>query len=179
MSQPAPGAPPPESKQNWFSTLPGLVTAGGTFIAAVTGLLVTLNQVGILPVKTEPAKPTPAVAQAPTEHVNYVVWHMAMMGGSWRLNSVEYPGSDPCNSIDRRARPSGAEKAMLKTVRDYYGAWNDGRLDDAWALLSPSYQRQYETTWRATHTVDNGLRLSSDCVLSDSRVAVTVRSTPK
>jgi hypothetical protein len=168
-----------DGKRNWFSTLPGILTSAGGFVAALTGLLVALNQVGVLPVRTKPVATVATSAPKPAEGKAYVVWHAALSGGSWRLASAEYPGNDPCTSTDRTSGGTAADSAMLKTVRDYYAAWNDRRLDDAWALLTPSYQSANETTWRATHSTDSALRLSSDCVLSDSRVGLTVVSTPR
>ena len=186
MSQ-EPGRAPQadDGKRNWFSTLPGVLTSAGGFIAALTGLLVALNQLGVLPVKTKTVGQGTSVtaststASTSAEQKNYVVWHVAMIGGSWHLASVEYPGFDPCPTAGAATPGAVADEAKLKAVRDYYAAWNDRRLDDAWALLSPSYQDAYRTTWRATHTVDNGLRLSSDCKLSGARVGVTVVSTSR
>jgi hypothetical protein len=40
-----------ERSQHWFNTIPGILTAIATLIAAVTGLLVTLNQIGYLDYK--------------------------------------------------------------------------------------------------------------------------------
>lgn len=50
----------PEEKPSFWTTLPGILTAAGTLITAVTGLIVALNWGG------PPAnKPTPAVVPAP------------------------------------------------------------------------------------------------------------------
>ncbi len=61
-----------EPKQNWLHTLPGILTATGTLLGAVTALLLALNQIGLLggsskPVQAEPdVKPeAPAAAAAP------------------------------------------------------------------------------------------------------------------
>jgi hypothetical protein len=54
-----------DSKRNWWTTLPGILSSFGGFVAALTGLLVALNQTGVLPVKTAPAA-TPTAAAATT-----------------------------------------------------------------------------------------------------------------
>jgi hypothetical protein len=169
--------PPGDQQRNWFTTLPGILTSAGGFVAALTGLLVALNQVGILPVKTTPAvraTGTPASG----EKTAYVVWHMKRAGDAWQLDEAEYPPADPC-ATGSRASPGGPAPAMLKAVRDYYAAWNDRRLDDAWALLSPDYQRKNKGAWRANHSLDQGIRLASDCVLPDLLVGMTVVFTPR
>jgi hypothetical protein len=52
---------PSDDKRNWWTTLPGILSSFGGFVAALTGLLVALNQTGVLPVKTAPAgTPTPS-----------------------------------------------------------------------------------------------------------------------
>jgi hypothetical protein len=39
---------------NWWITLPGILTAAAGFLTALTGLIIGLNQAGILPVRTKP-----------------------------------------------------------------------------------------------------------------------------
>src|SRR5271165_2939927 len=46
-------------KRSWWLTLPGALTAMGTFIGAITGLLAILNQVGLIGPHTSPTT-TPA-----------------------------------------------------------------------------------------------------------------------
>jgi hypothetical protein len=173
--------PPEDPQRNWFTTLPGILTSAGGFVAALTGLLVALNQVGVLPVKTSPAvsaSSAPGGARTAGEETSYVIWHMAMAGGAWLLDDVEYPPVDPCAGGAARSKDAGGA-AMLNSVRDYYGAWNDRRLDDAWALLSAQYQQKTRGAWRAYHSIDRSVRLSSDCVLPGSLIGMTVVSSAR
>ena len=43
-----------EKKQSWWLTLPGILTAIGTFIGAITGLVAVLNQVGVFRTPVSP-----------------------------------------------------------------------------------------------------------------------------
>src|SRR5689334_20659309 len=63
--------------QSWWQTLPGVMTAMGAIITALTGLLIALTQAGIIGVQGQPASqsrnnkpsisvPTEAVLEAPT-----------------------------------------------------------------------------------------------------------------
>jgi hypothetical protein len=168
--------PPNDAHRNWWTTLPGILTSGGGFIATLTGLLVALNQAGVLPVKTAAA---PATGPA-GEQTYYIAWHMKTApGGSWQLDDAESLPVDPCNAGDGSSPVPRTTNAMVKAVRDYYAAWNDRRFDDAWALLSVPYQQKKKGTWRAEHSGDKAIRLSSDCVLADSVVGMTVVSTPR
>ena len=54
-----------EKKQSWWLTLPGILTAIGTFIGAITGLVAVLNQVGLF---RTPVSPTTTSAPAPLPH---------------------------------------------------------------------------------------------------------------
>jgi hypothetical protein len=44
-----------EKAQGWWHTFPGIVTAVATFIGAVTGLIVALNQIGLFESRTKKA----------------------------------------------------------------------------------------------------------------------------
>jgi serine/threonine-protein kinase len=55
-----------EKKRSWWLTLPGVLTAMGTFIGAITGLLAILNQVGLISPTQTPAPVTSTGPRPPS-----------------------------------------------------------------------------------------------------------------
>lgn len=57
---------PDEPKQRWYKSVPGMVTGATGFIAAVSGLLAGLNQLGVFKHDSPTAAPPNVIAPAPT-----------------------------------------------------------------------------------------------------------------
>ena len=60
-----------DEPRSWWSTLPGILTAGAGFVTAITGLALGLNQAGFLggtdSVETTTSAPADELSQSPTE----------------------------------------------------------------------------------------------------------------
>lgn len=100
----------------------------------------------------------------------WVVWTLTREGGGYRLDSVYYPdGDDVCNTLHGTfGRPDGRDHA----VRAYYDAWSDGRLDDAWRLLSPRYQSSYtKPRWLAEHRDVKEIGTVASCHVGNDKIA--------
>ena len=98
----------PRGGQSWWLTLPGILTAAGTVITAITGLLVVLNQAGLVggsdstatPSSTAtgvspPTSETAAIASPPTSE------HQTSVPGTDAQGFKDYPGArcDPGNPL--------------------------------------------------------------------------------
>jgi hypothetical protein len=76
-----------QKEQSWWTTIPGMLTALGTFIGAITGLIVALNQIGFIDFKTGTQETKPAnslhtgdpytVGTVPDREIEKIISHAA------------------------------------------------------------------------------------------------------
>jgi len=91
--------------QNWWTTLPGVLTAAAGIITAVAGLIVALNQAGVFkptPVTqptypTEPVRPTPPSLGSPNR----------LPAPISEIAETPTPTGPPAQSANRQLRPGG------------------------------------------------------------------------
>jgi hypothetical protein len=130
---------------SWWNTLPGILTAAAAFITALTGLIIGLNHVGVLPVTTKPVataseNQTPAstsnVSQIPTSATELC----SAQNATW--------GSKTCGSTTIVFQPvySGNDSAIItKNVGDR----------PIWIKITPICSNAPQCGKEWTHVVEN------------------------
>jgi hypothetical protein len=95
-----------EHKETWWKSVPGLLTAGTGFVAALSGLVAGLNQLGVFR-RDQSAAPVQVVAPAPPETIVRPP-SVSSAGGSSSSTAAPAPASSPGSSAPLTTAPSGS-----------------------------------------------------------------------
>ncbi len=143
-----------EKKQSWWLTLPGILTAIGTFIGAITGLVAVLNQVGVFrtpvsPTTTSaPAPPPTTVNSPPTTGVPLIA--LPTVGADWQ--GFPPPAYARCLGGDAAAAIGETNQSKLVVCRRdathlyYRGMANNGGVIQLDAVRGPPSSRGFDAT---------------------------------
>ena len=101
----------PKGPQSWWLTLPGILTGLGGVIVAITGLILGLNQAGLLG-DSDPAttatSTAAAVASNPTTELAPTSQFHSSVPGTDAQGFMDYP--------DARCHPGNPPAAMARTT---------------------------------------------------------------
>ena len=119
-----------DAKPGFWSTIPGYLTAIGSFLAAVTGLLVFLNHIGLIGSPAPP--PSPPMTQAPPPPVTQEPAAKTLdpmrkgqgkkdenQAAANKTSVLDTPGAErrPADEVKGASKPSEAEKRLAETEK--------------------------------------------------------------
>ena len=144
-----------EKKQSWWLTLPGILTAIGTFIGAITGLVAVLNQVGVFrtpvpPTTTSAPAPPPTTVNSSGPPPGVPLIALPTVGADWQ--GFPPPAYARCLGGDAAAAIGETNQSKLVVCRRdathlyYRGMANSGGVIQLDAVPGPPSSRGFDAT---------------------------------